>query len=175
MAAVRGLRVTGLGFGVAGALMVLLPKTSLPSPAMWPWAVLCLLVPLSYAVSSIYISRHRPEAVDSIALAGAMQLASFVCLLPPALWFGAYLPVPPSHAGDWALLAHAALSWIGSLLFFEVVRLAGPVFFSQVGFLVTLWGVFWGWLLFGETHSAWVWGAMLAIFAGLALVTRAGR
>jgi drug/metabolite transporter (DMT)-like permease len=113
--------------------------------------------------------------VDSIALAGAMQLGSFACLLPLALWQGVHLPLPPAHACDWALLLHAALSWIGSLLFFEVMRLAGPVFFSQTGFLVTLWGVLWGWLLFGETHSVWIWGAMLSIFAGLALVTRAGR
>lgn len=175
VAAVHRLRVAGLGCGVAGALMVLLPRTSLPDPAMWPWVLLCLLVPMSYAVSSVYVARHRPAAVDSIALAGAMQLASFCLSPPPSLWTGVYLPLPPAHAGDWALLMHAAMSWIGSLLFFEVVRLAGPVFFSQVGFLITLWGVFWGWLLFGETHSAWVWGAMLAIFAGLALVTRAGR
>jgi drug/metabolite transporter (DMT)-like permease len=175
MAAVHRLRVAGLACGLAGAWMVLGPRASLPDPAMGPWVALCLLVPLSYAVSNIYIARHRPAGVDSIALAGAMQLGSFACLLPLALWQGVHLPLPPAHAGDWALLLHAALSWIGSLLFFEVMRLAGPVFFSQTGFLVTLWGVFWGWLLFGETHSAWVWGAMLAIFAGLALVTRAGR
>jgi drug/metabolite transporter (DMT)-like permease len=60
-------------------------------------------------------------------------------------------------------------------MFFEVMRLAGPVFFSQTGFLVTLSGVFWGWFLFGETHSAYVWAAMAAIFLGLGLVTRAGR
>jgi drug/metabolite transporter (DMT)-like permease len=35
--------------------------------------------------------------------------------------------------------------------------------------------VFWGWLLFGEQHSLYVWAAMAAIFTGLALVTRAGR
>ncbi len=175
MAALHRLRLAGLACGLAGAMMVLLPRASLPDPAMLPWVVLCLLVPLSYAASNIYIARHRPEGVDSIALAGAMQLGSWVCLLPLALWQGVHLPVPPAHAGDWALLLHGGLSWVGSLLFFEVMRLAGPVFFSQTGFLVTLWGVFWGWLLFGETHSLWVWGAMGAIFAGLALVTRAGR
>ncbi len=175
MASLHRLRVVGLACGLAGAMMVLLPRASLPDPAMLPWVLLCLLVPFSYAVSNIYIARHRPEGVDSIALAGAMQLGSWVCLLPVALWQGVHLPLPPAHAGDWALLMHAGLSWLGSLLFFEVLRLAGPVFFSQTGFLVTLWGVFWGWLLFSETHSPWVWGAMGAIFLGLALVTRAGR
>lgn len=175
MAAVHRLRMTGLAFGVAGALMLLLPRASLPDPAMLPWVALCLAVPLSYAVSSVYIASRRPPDIDSIALAGAMQLGSWFCLLPLALWDGLHIPLPPAHAGDWALLTHAGLSWIGSLLFFEVLRLAGPVFFSQTGFLITLWGVFWGWLIFGEMHSAWVWGAMVSIFIGLGLVTKASR
>ena len=175
MAPLQGLRIAGLGFGVAGTMMVLLPRASLPDPSMTPWVIACLLVPFSYAVSNIYIARQRPSAVDSIALAGAMQAGSLICLLPFGLLRGLHLPLPPAHAGDWALIAHASFSWIGALLFFEVMRLAGPVFFSQTGFLVTLWGVFWGWLFFGEAHSVWVWGAMIAIFAGLALVTRASR
>jgi len=175
MAPLQGLRIAGLGFGVAGTLMVLLPRSSLPDPSMMPWVLTCLLVPLSYAVSNIYIARQRPSAIDSIALAGAMQAGSLICLLPIGLLRGLHLPIPPAHAGDWAMIGHASFSWIGALLFFEVMRLAGPVFFSQTGFLVTLWGVFWGWLFFGEAHSVWVWAAMVSIFTGLALVTRASR
>lgn len=175
MARVERLRVAGLAFGVAGTLMVLGPRASLPDPAMASWVAICLLVPFSYASSNIYIARQRPAGIDSIALAGAMQAGSFVCLLPVALLQGLYLPLPPASPGDWALLAHASFSWIGALLFFEVMRLAGPVFFSQTGFLVTLWGVFWGWIIFDEAHSTWVWAAMLSIFFGLALVTRASR
>ncbi len=175
MARVERLRIAGLGFGVAGTLLVLGPRTSLPDPAMASWVAICLLVPFSYAASNIYIARQRPAGIDSIALAGAMQAGSFICLFPIALYQGLYLPLPPSNPGDWALLLHASFSWIGALLFFEVMRLAGPVFFSQTGFLVTLCGVFWGWIIFDEAHSAWVWAAMLSIFFGLALVTRASK
>lgn len=172
---VHRLRVTGLGFGLAGALLVLGPRASLPDPAMWPWVALCLWVPFFYAASNVYIGKYRPSGADSIGLAGAMQVGSFVALLPFAAIQGIHLPIPPAHAGDWALLLQGSVNWIASLLFFEVMRLAGPVFFSQTGFLVTLSGVFWGWFLFGETHSAYVWAAMAAIFLGLGLVTRAGR
>jgi drug/metabolite transporter (DMT)-like permease len=172
---VHRLRVAGLGFGCAGALLVLGPRASLPDPAMWPWVALCLWVPFFYAASNIYVGRNRPAGADSIGLAGAMQAGAFATILLIALIQGVYVPIPPAHPGDWALLVQASIGWIGSLLFFEVMRLAGPVFFSQTGFLVTLWGVLWGWLFFGETHSAYVWAAMAAIFLGLALVTRAGR
>lgn len=171
----HALRVTGLACGLVGAILVLGPRASLPDPAMWPWVVLCLWVPFFYAASNIYIGKYRPPGVDSIALATLMQAGSLVAVLPLAIYEGIHVPIPPAHAGDWALLTQSAFNWIASLLFFEAMRLAGPVFFSQTGFLVTLWGVMWGWLLFGEIHSAYIWAAMAAIFVGLALVTRAGR
>jgi drug/metabolite transporter (DMT)-like permease len=171
----HALRVTGLACGLVGAILVLGPRASLPDPAMWPWVVLCLWVPFFYAASNIYIGKYRPAGIDSIALASLMQAGSLVAVLPLALYEGIHVPIPPVHAGDWALLIQSAFNWIASLLFFEAMRLAGPVFFSQTGFLVTLWGVLWGWLLFGEIHSAYIWAAMAAIFVGLALVTRAGR
>lgn len=172
---VHPLRVAGIGCGLIGTLLILGPRASLPDPAMLPFVALNLLVPFFYALSNIYVARVRPAGVDSIALAGVMQVGSVATLLPLALWQGLYIPIPPAHAGDWALLALATMYWISSLLFFEVMRLAGPVFFSQTGFISTVFGVFWGWLFFGETHSLYIWGAMAAILAGLALVTRAGR
>jgi drug/metabolite transporter (DMT)-like permease len=52
-----------------------------------------------------------------------------------------------------------------------VIGLAGSVFASQTGYVVTLAGVIWGIVLFGETHSAWVWGSVVMMMLGLALVT----
>ena len=52
-----------------------------------------------------------------------------------------------------------------------VIRLAGPLFASQTGYVVTLAGVIWGIYLFGESHSAWVWGSVVVMMLGLALVT----
>ena len=36
--------------------------------------------------------------------------------------------------------------------------------------VATITGVLWGMALFGETHSAWVWGALVILIAGMALV-----
>jgi drug/metabolite transporter (DMT)-like permease len=171
----HALRFAGIGFGLVGTLLILGPRASLPDPAMIPWVAFNLFVPFFYALSNVYVARARPDGVDSIALAGAMQVGSALSLLPLALWQGVYIPIPPATPGDWALIALATMYWISSLLFFEVIRLAGPVFFSQTGFISTIFGVLWGWLFFDEAHSLYIWGAMAAIFVGLALVTRAGR
>ena len=48
--------------------------------------------------------------------------------------------------------------------------MAGAVYLGQVGYLVTLFGVLWGVLFFGETPSAWLWVAVVLVATGVALV-----
>jgi drug/metabolite transporter (DMT)-like permease len=51
-----------------------------------------------------------------------------------------------------------------------MVGRAGAVFAAQVSYLVTAFGIFWAWVIFGETYSGWVWAAVALMFAGLFLV-----
>ena len=52
-----------------------------------------------------------------------------------------------------------------------MINIAGRLFASLCGYLITLAGVFWGIALFGETHSPWVWASLVVMLVGLALVT----
>ncbi|MGQ0662452.1 MAG: DMT family transporter [Pseudomonadota bacterium] len=166
-------RAFGIALGFAGALMILLPRASLPSPDMVPWALLSIVTPLFYAGSNVYIGYARPPGIHSLTLAGALQLAAAVCVLPPMLATGSFHPLwPPLGAGEWVVLGAMAMASIGSLLMFEIMRLAGTVYFSQVAYVVTIAGVLWGMYIFGERHSAWIWGAMGVIFCGLMLARR---
>ncbi|MEM7750041.1 MAG: EamA/RhaT family transporter, partial [Pseudomonadota bacterium] len=54
--------------------------------------------------------------------------------------------------------------------FVHLVNTAGPVFASQTAYVVTLSGVGWGMLIFGESHSKWVIAATACMMVGLALV-----
>jgi drug/metabolite transporter (DMT)-like permease len=51
------------------------------------------------------------------------------------------------------------------------VKKSGSVFASLVGYVITLAGVFWGMLFFGESHSIWVWAALVTMLVGMAMVT----
>ena len=84
---------------------------------------------------------------------------------------------PPWDRVDGAVLGMAAITGIAHIFMFELIRKAGPVLFSQVGYIVTVGGVFWGMVLFGERHSPWIWLALTLMFAGVALVNmrRGGR
>lgn len=165
-------RFTGMIIGLSGALLIVLPEASLPSPEMVPWAVLAIVTPTLYAATNVYAAMARPKDVDSLALASAMLLSAGVSLAPFTILSGSfYWPSAPLTTGDIALLCHIVAASLGSLLFFEIIRLAGVVFMSQVAYIVTLTGILWGMYFFGEEHSHWIWTSLVAILAGLALVT----
>ena len=48
--------------------------------------------------------------------------------------------------------------------------LSGPVFASQVGYIVTATGVLLGMAFYDERHSIWVWAALALMMVGLSLV-----
>jgi drug/metabolite transporter (DMT)-like permease len=56
-----------------------------------------------------------------------------------------------------------------------LVDRAGPVFSSFTANMVTLFGVFWGILIFSEQNSIWVWLSFATIMVALAMVAPRGR
>ncbi len=164
-------RAAGIGLGLAGALCLLLPRTSLPDPAMLGWVVLGFLTPAFYAANSLYSARRRPAGGHSLGLACGMMFGASLFQSAAMLASNSFYPLwPPFALRDWALFGQIAISSVAYILFFEVLRLAGAVFFSQVGYIVTLTGLAWGMVVFGERHSGWLYLATGLIFAGLALV-----
>lgn len=169
-------RAIGIGLGFAGALLIVLPKGSLPSAEMAPFVALGFLSPVCFAITAVYAAQHRPPATDSLGLATGMMFASSLVLLPAALATGTF------HA-LWAqldlvnglILVHIAIAALTFMAYFILLRLAGPVYFSQVAYIVTLAGVAGGMVIFGERHSLWVWAAIATIFAGVTLVNMRHR
>ena len=53
----------------------------------------------------------------------------------------------PMTDGDWALAAAAGVTALVFYLMVEIIRLAGPVFFTTVNFMIPLTGIGWGVLL----------------------------
>ena len=168
-------RTAGMIIGLAGALLIVLPEASLPSPDMVPWVLLGIVTPALYAATNVYAGMRRPHDVDSLALAAAMQLSAGLAVAPFTLLSGSFhLPVAFT-AADIAILCHIGVASLGSLLFFELIRMAGPVFMSQVAYVVTITGILWGMYFFDERHSPWIWASLVVILAGVALVTRSRR
>ena len=165
------LRFAGVLCGLAGVGLIVLPEASLPDASAAAWFMLALLTPLLYAVTNVMAARLRPAGARSAPLAAGMLLAAAALLAPVVWWLDAlFVPTLPVDEAEIGIAGQIVVSSIAYFIFFEVLRLAGPVFMSFTGYVVTLTGIAWGVALFGERHSAWVWAAAALIFVGLALV-----
>ncbi len=172
----RALRFAGLVMGLAGALCLILPRASLPNPEMTFWVLLSFVTPIFYSINTIYSTRARPAEGGSVGLACGMLAAAALWQLPFAIVSDAlYWPSLPFGVADWALSGQVVAASLAYVVFFELLRIAGPVTFSQVAYIVTLTGLAWGWVIFDEQHSGWVWLATAMIFSGVALVNWRGR
>ena len=146
------------------------------------WLGLSLLSALAWGVGQIFLKAALTRSHPSVAyfvvsvvsicivaglavLTGTAQLA----FLPLALALGKFqvLTWPPSP-GEQALLAHSVLAAINFYAIFELIRIAGPTYMTQANFLSVGFGVVFGLVLFGESHSLFVWAAIALILSASA-------
>ena len=166
-------RLLGILVGFSGGMILVLPGAGLPAGTEVVWVLAGFLTPLLYASSGLYTARQRPAGASSLLLAVLMTLSAALWLLPGALLVGPLrIPLPPDSTGDWAVLVQIAVTTVAYVIFFELMRIGGPVFFSQVGYVVTITGIVWGSLLFGETHGFGLYLATAIVFLGLILVNQ---
>ncbi len=170
------LRFIGILLGLAGLLLIILPQGSLPAPNLIPWVIFTLLTPLCFAVCSIYIARYRPEKTSTIAMTAGTLIFSSLLLVPLVIFTNQFYSLNfPLNLPDKVILLEIALSSVGYLLFFYLLKIAGPVYYSLVDTVVVLTGVFWGYLLFHETLNRFTLPAVLFILMALILVTQQQR
>ena len=165
------MRAAGVGLGLVGVLCIVLPRSGLPDAGMAPWVAMGLLTPFLYGLTAVVISRYMPRETDAPTLAtgfvGVATAGFFVALLLLGDLTPPWPPVwPATHMVLW-LGVTASLAYV---LYFQIIRLAGPVYLSQVGYLVVVVGVITGMLVFGERHSLWVWLGIGLMVGGLTLV-----
>ncbi len=161
--------IAGFVLGLAGALLVVLPRGNLPDGVGSGWIVLSLAVPLSVAIGNVLRAQLWPAGSAPISNAAGAMTAGAVLLGLGALAGGGFADlssVPPGLA-----LWHAAVSAAALLLFFVLQAIAGTVYTSQVGYIATVVSLAAGALVFGESIPATVYIAAAIIAAGVILVS----
>ena len=164
-------RLLGVVMGLVAMALLVLPDSALPSPGLAPWVMLALVARVSMSIENTYAGGFRPPQVGSLELSFTRQFTALLILLPLTLISGTGLPL----LEPWALVQYAAvgnglLSGVAFTLLLYVINTAGPVFASQTAYVITLAGVAWGMLLFGEVHSAYIWSALALSLLGIGLV-----
>ena len=165
-------RVLGTAVGFAGVALAKAPGAALPDPGLIGWALIAALTPVCFAVSNIVASRLAPPGASPLVLAtGALYAASAFLALFALLRGEFHVPgALPWHV-EAMLPVQACLTAFAYLLYFRLIAATGSVITSQSGYIVTIAGVAWGALIFGERLGWLTLPAVALVFAGVWLVT----
>ena len=158
-----------------GLTMLINPVFAMQSTEA-PWVLLSLITPMCFALCAVYSARNRPAAAHALALPAGMLIASSVFLLPVMLLSKQVHTLTwPLSFVDQLILLEIALSSLGTVLFFQLIRLAGPVFYSFVSGVVAVTGLFWGWLIFNESLTRLKMSAVAVILLAIVMVSRTAQ
>ena len=164
-------RVIGLITGFCALLILILPENSLPDKRDIPWVLLALNCALCYALENIYIDRLALQNFGPIRLVCAVSFVSAIITFLLSLVMDQFFILQPTNF--YLFISTLGLGFISATaysIFIYLIGRAGSVFSSQVGYLVTFFGVVWGIIILSESHSVFVWISLAMIMMGIFLV-----
>jgi len=164
-------RALGVAFGAVAIILMIGPEASLPPGTPILFAVLCLVAAACYGGQGIFLTWYGSRDLDAVQVLFGATAIAFLLAAPSAVLLGQFVnPLVPWTPVEWAVLGTSVLHAFAYGGYFALVARAGPVFTSQVAYLVTGSGVLWSMLLLGETYSGWVWAAFGLMLVGIVLL-----
>ncbi len=160
-------KLVGLLLGFAGVCVLL--GTGLQSGGgTFTGMLAVVLAGCCYSLASVLI--RRLGSMPSLALAAGTLFAAALVMLPILLWLD-----PPWQQGYGANTISALVflaigpTAIGYVLRAQIVKHNGAVFMSNVGYLIPLFAVTWGWLILSNQPTATMLVALGLILIGIAV------
>jgi drug/metabolite transporter (DMT)-like permease len=164
------IRTLGVALGLAGALVILLPRGGLPDPSLWPWMILVISAPLALAIGNVYRRIAWPAEGRTLTLAAGTQLLA-ACWIAPVMLASGQFHWPTIAFPGWLILAQMALQAVAFAAYFELNRRAMPVVFSQIGLISLIVAFLAGVFVFEERFTAYVWIALPLVLGGVLAVS----
>lgn len=163
-------RVVGFAIGLLGVTMLLGPD-ALATNASDDHATLATLAVLGgavcYAVSAV-LTRLRPTSDATSSAAATTLLAAFMMAIVVRPSTGSTELLTASDAAQAAVVTLGVFSTaLAAVLYFRLIERTGPAFVSQLNYLIPVWAVVLGVLLFDERPTTTDILAMLVILAGI--------
>ena len=128
------------------------------------------MVPCSYSLYHNYISRFWPEGSDSFQVACGEAIFATLLLIVFSIFFWRGDYIGEWNSGYTAILIMATIALVDIYIYFEIVRLRGPIYVSQANYFMVVSGVIWGIIVFSERPGPWFWLSATLLIASLYLV-----
>lgn len=164
-------RLQGLLLGFAGVMFLIVPgQAAIGQVSLW-YVACALVAPALYGFEGNWVSRFGTAGLDPIQVIFGASIIGAVVSAPLAYFSGVWIdPTLPWGQAGWALIGSSVIHIVVYSSYVWLISAAGPVFAVQVGYIVTLSGVFWSRLLLGESYTSWVWVALVLVLSGVFLV-----
>lgn len=166
------LGLMGIGFGLAGAVAIIVARNATFAAEDSRWLVIAVLIPVFLGIGNVYRSMAWPKGAGPMRLGAMVNLMAVAPLLLLA-WWGGGLIMAPLLAIPGLVAAQVAASIVMYLTFFRLQAVGGPTYLSQIGYVAAVLGVAVGVAFLGETYPTGVWAGVAVVAAGIALTTAA--
>jgi len=164
-------RFAGVILGLAAILILVAPDLGEQPTGKAIWIFLLVLTGFSYAVETVFATFYMPKSDHPLTLLTGMSTAALIMVTPVMLVTD--IPFTVQNilgTGEKALITSTIIHIVAYAALLYLIRHTGAIFSSQIAYVVTLSGVFWGIIIFTESHNIWTWISLTIAIAGLALV-----
>lgn len=165
-------RIAGVLLGAFAIFAVLMPEVHTSEEVAWRWLLLTVLVPICYATHHNYAARFWPGESDSYQVACGEALYASLLMIGVAAFHWQSQDLQSWNEGHSAIMVMALISLVDIWLYFELIRLKGPIFTSHANYFMVASGLLWGMIIFGERPGALTWLSVLLLIVSLYLVSR---
>ena len=159
--------ILGTFFGLVGISIIILGDTN---KSVNFWALLALIVPLSYSFDAIFMEKYWPNELNTFQVAFGECFASLVLLVI----FNFLFDTKFSEYIYWINLPSFWLltfvTFIEISLFFYILKIRGAIFINLGSYLVMPAGFLWGFIIFGETFTLIKFVCTLLIISSIFLI-----
>lgn len=163
-------RVAGIVLGAFAIFAILLPDAHISAAVAWHWLLIALFVPVSYSIHHNFAARCWPAGSDSYQVACGEAIFASLILIVFSLFNWQWQDVQSWNQGHNAILFMAAISLVDIYIYFELIRLKGPIYTSHANYFMVISGVLWGMVMFAERPSPLMWISALLLVASLYLI-----
>ena len=134
------------------------------------WAILALIVPLSYSFDAIFMEKFWPSKLNTFQVAFGECIASLILIISLNLLLGTSI----DEYTYWLKLESfwwlSIVTFIEIALFFYILKKNGAVFINLGSYLVMPAGFIWGFIIFGEIFTVIKFVSTLFIIGSIFLI-----
>lgn len=163
-------RVLGVLVGAVAIFAILLPDTHVNEAVAWYWLLLATTVPVSYAIHHNFTARCWPSGSDSYQVACGEAIYASLLMVAFSMFHWQWQDVQSWNQGHSAIVFMATIALIDIYIYFELIRLKGPIYTSHANYFMVISGVMWGMLIFAERPSPLMWISALLLVTSLYLI-----